>query len=364
MEKIFFFFVTSLIAMFFGFLAKHYKIAAGAFMGALFGAAAFNILFGKAVFPADVRKVVQVLSGALIGSQVLRSNITQLKKIIVPTIMLVVGMMIMNITAGFLLTRFGGLDAATALFASAPGGLSDMAIIAEDMGANTITVALMQLLRVIAVYIIFPQTIGFMLKRSRARIAATQSIQTTVQAPPVGETPVQSAPPMTAKQKAAGFCITITSAAIGSILATLAGVPAGPMVGALFFSAISNVVINKGYFPGLLRPYIQIFAGAYIGAQMNASTLSSLVSLFVPTIILVICLVAFSMALAFLVHRFTKLDFGVSLLGCAPAGVQEMSLLADDLGVDSTKVAIMHTFRLSTVVALFPMLLRWLAHVL
>ena len=65
-----------------------------------------------------------------------------------------------------------------------------------------------------------------------------------------------------------------------------------------------------------------------------------------------------------MVHRFTKLDFGISLLGCAPAGVQEMSLLADDLGVDSTKVAIMHTFRLSSVIAFFPMLLGAISHLL
>jgi hypothetical protein len=300
--------------------------------------------------------VVQVFAGALIGSQVLRSNIAQLKKIIVPTAMLIVGMLVMNVAAGFLLTCFGGLDASTALFASAPGGMSDMAIIAADMGADTVAVALMQLLRVIAVYISFPQLIARMLAKRRAQTAPIESAAMASPEPAslTSEKPKAVIPLRT---KASGFAVTMVSATVGAVLATMAGVPAGQMVGALFAVAISNVAFNKGFFFGQLRPYIQILAGAYIGSQMSSSTFATMISLLVPTVILVACLVGFSIGLAFLVHRFTKLDFGICLLGCAPAGIQEMALLADDLGVDSTKVAIMHTFRLSTVIAFFPTLL-------
>ena len=240
-----------------------------------------------------------------------------------------------------------------------------MAIIAEDMGADTVVVALMQMLRVIAVYLIFPQIISRMLAKRRTQLVYNVPMQE--QHPDQEVVPIvkqTEALPLSAKQRTTGFAITMSSAAIGGILASLAGVPAGPMVGALFFTAISNVVFNRGYFPRKIRPVIQILAGAYIGSKMNADTLTALNTLFVPAIVLVVCLVGFSMALAFLVHKFTKLDFGVCFLGCAPAGVQEMSLLADDLGVDSTRVAIMHTFRLSSVIAFFPILLRTLCSLL
>ena len=52
------------------------------------------------------------------------------------------------------------MDIITALFASAPGGVTDMALIAEDMGADSTKIAGMHSLRLITVIILFPSLIG------------------------------------------------------------------------------------------------------------------------------------------------------------------------------------------------------------
>ena len=43
---------------------------------------------------------------------------------------------------------------------------------------------------------------------------------------------------------------------------------------------------------------------------------------------------------------------------CSPGGVQEMSMLAEDLGADATKTALMQTARLATVIAIFPSMIK------
>jgi uncharacterized membrane protein AbrB (regulator of aidB expression) len=57
-------------------------------------------------------------------------------------------------------------------------------------------------------------------------------------------------------------------------------------------------------------------------------------------------------------HKLFKLDLAVCLLSCTPGGVQEMSLLSEDLGADTPKIAIMQTSRLMFVILLFPTMLE------
>ena len=54
------------------------------------------------------------------------------------------------------LSKLTKLDLTTSLFASAPGGVSDMAIIASELGADPAKVAALQTLRLIVVIVLFP----------------------------------------------------------------------------------------------------------------------------------------------------------------------------------------------------------------
>ena len=62
-------------------------------LGAMIGVAIFNIFSGKGFFPEELRTVVQVFSGAMIGSKVSKKDVVELKYIIVPTIILLLFMM-------------------------------------------------------------------------------------------------------------------------------------------------------------------------------------------------------------------------------------------------------------------------------
>ena len=56
------------------------------------------------------------------------------------------------------------MDPVTALFACAPGGLTDMALIAADLGADSSKVAAMQMMRLVSVIALYPTIIGWLVR--------------------------------------------------------------------------------------------------------------------------------------------------------------------------------------------------------
>ena len=118
-----------------------------------------------------MRTVVQVFSGAMIGSKVSKKDVVELKYIIVPTIILLLFMTLMNVSLGLIIYKVGRLDIATALFASSPGGLSDMALLSEELGANSTYVTLLQLIRVITIFSFMPAIVKRVISKKNMKQA-------------------------------------------------------------------------------------------------------------------------------------------------------------------------------------------------
>lgn len=119
----------------------------------------FNSAIGRTVdYPMNLRVVMQVLSGLVIGRRFTRSDVRALKTMFVPAIILVVSMLTINWIFGYIIASFSELDLVTALFVAAPGGVSNLALIAIDFGATMEHVALLQLFRFVFVVLAFPPT--------------------------------------------------------------------------------------------------------------------------------------------------------------------------------------------------------------
>ena len=82
-----------------------------------------------------------------------------LKKIIIPSIILVIGLTTLSVILGYTIHKFTGIDLPTALFSAAPGGLTDMTIMSESFGAKTHIVALLHLIRLTTVLTVLPMVI-------------------------------------------------------------------------------------------------------------------------------------------------------------------------------------------------------------
>jgi membrane AbrB-like protein len=155
---------TLIIACIGGFVGLKLKFPAGALVGSMIFVAIYNIFIGNGEMPANFKAIAQIIVGGLIGLYFTKKSILGLRELIIPAFILTVGMMTSCIILGFLISKLTGLDLITALFSSAPGGLTDMTLISEAYGADISKVALLHLVRMITVIMILPLIIKLFTK--------------------------------------------------------------------------------------------------------------------------------------------------------------------------------------------------------
>ena len=113
----------------------------------------------QASVPRMVKRWAQMLSGTYIGATLSLSDVTSLKELFMPTILLVGLYLVLCLILGWVLYRFCRLKASEAFFSCIPAGVSDMALMASDLGAGGPVVAILQLFRFSSAVAISPSVI-------------------------------------------------------------------------------------------------------------------------------------------------------------------------------------------------------------
>jgi len=152
--------LTIAIATIFGYLFSKFKVPGGMMVGSIVAISIFNIVTGEAYMPGSARVTSQIIAGAFIGASVEKSDLARLKLILKPAFTLILGMMTLNIAAGFLIYKFSYLDLMTSLMSAVPGGISNIPIISAEMGADASKVAVLQFIRLIFGIGVFPTMIA------------------------------------------------------------------------------------------------------------------------------------------------------------------------------------------------------------
>jgi len=131
------------------------NVPAGGLFGSLFAVLTFNLITDKAKdLPRPVRVLTGALMGTAVGSLVTRELVSQLGSSLIYAIIFPVFIVVVGGIAGLILARLTGIDRLTALLATIPGGISEIAFISEQLGAETETVLGVQLVRKVVVVII------------------------------------------------------------------------------------------------------------------------------------------------------------------------------------------------------------------
>lgn len=148
--------ITLALAEGFGFLGKLSGIPAGAMTFAIFAVAAFNVKTGKAYLPKKVKLVAQCIMGTIVGLGITAQDVQHMPALIKPLLIVLFFTVCCNYICGFLIHKICKLDIATSLFGSIPAGVSDMALIATDLGGDAPKVAVLQLVRYIGLFTAMP----------------------------------------------------------------------------------------------------------------------------------------------------------------------------------------------------------------
>lgn len=336
---------TLAIALVGSYLAKKCKIPAGAMTGAILSVAIFNCITGNATVWKFTKPCMQVMGGALLGHSISKNDLKRMRSVLKAAIVLVLAMLSLNMITGLIVCRITDMNIATALLATAPGGVSDMALIAEEFGANMQIVSILQLFRMFGIYLIFPPVLRYSQKKQQAR---SKEISTKYE---------KKENNICGKEKWLNCLLTLGVAFFGGCLMDEIGVPAGFMVGSVTACAILNISKQRGFIPSNWRFYIQSITGAVIGTQMTKESLFLLKDLVGPVICMICGMLFITFLFGKIMSKVSNLDYQTSLLCLTPGGIQETSLLAADMECDTSIVVVMHTVRLIAVICFFPMLL-------
>ena len=94
--------------------------------------------------------------GTIVGLGVTAQDVYNMPALIEPLCIVLVCTFLCNYICGFLMHKICKLDVSTSLFGSIPAGVSDMALIATDLGGDAPKVAVLQLVRYIGLFSVMP----------------------------------------------------------------------------------------------------------------------------------------------------------------------------------------------------------------
>ena len=329
------FLLTILFAGIVGFIFLKLKVPGGMMVGAIFGAAILNLGFGHAYMPYEMKVVAQMISGAFIAVGIDRNDLKNIKRLAKPLIILVSCMLVLNMISGFVIYNFSNLDITTAFFCAIPGGMSDIPIIAGEMGADSTQVALLQFVRMCVGISTFPLFIQFVGRKEGNLDKGSMKKK---------KTPYSHE----------GFIVTLLIAVCGGLLGKMSGMPAGTLLFALI-----SVLIAKQFFPKCMLPMwarrtAQVFAGSYIATGITPDDIPKIKELFVPAVLLVCGYLVGCIVIGLLLKKFGGLTLKEGMLAATPAGASDMALISADIGISSPDVAVLSIGRMLSAIIIFP----------
>lgn len=121
---------------------------AGGLLGSVAAVGTYSIWTGRAAkLPRWVRIVARVVMGTVIGSMITRELLAELGPNVIWALAFTVFILAVGGVAGVVLSRVTGMDLTTALMAACPGGMAEMAMIADQLGLKADVVLGIQLVR-------------------------------------------------------------------------------------------------------------------------------------------------------------------------------------------------------------------------
>ncbi len=146
-----------------GYTGYALHLPVGILTGSMFAVAVMN-LAGKELppMPPVLRTMAQIGIGIIIASSITMETFRQFSTMALPVVCLTAGMLAASLSLGFLLHKMTGWDYPTCLLSTSLGGLSQMSIISEEMGADPLKVSILQTVRLLSILIVLPFLFTFL----------------------------------------------------------------------------------------------------------------------------------------------------------------------------------------------------------
>jgi len=155
------------------------------------------------------------------------------------------------------------------------------------------------------------------------------------------------------------FSVTLALAFIGGLLFTVLHTPIpwllGPMTAVLIGARFGKIAI---FWPSYIRDTGLIIVGYSIGLSFTKDALLQIVAKLPSMLLMTVLLVTFCAGIAFVVSKFSGVDYPTVLTGSIPGGLSQMIIFAEEVkGIDITTVTFLQVARLLMIIFLVPFLI-------
>jgi membrane AbrB-like protein len=335
-------------------------------LGALSGAALFSIFSGGRAWAPDQSKLlVQVIAGSFIGLAMERRDLARLPKLLKPMLVMGLGFLVLNISAGFLMAVVSPLDLVTALMSAVPGGVNETPVIAADMGADAPKVAVMQTLRLIFGLGAFPSLILLYdrLRRPAPPASRPPAGPALSSAAPKGEelpdpAPQNTPPGDSPARRGLKILLTLGAGLIAGILGSRTLIPGMTFVFPIAAALVLKIVFNFAFLPRELRKIAQILSGCYLGSSFTIETVLEMRFLVAPLAVLILGYLLNGLITGKVLEKTCGFSRAESMLITIPAGASDMALIAADMGIVNADISLLQVTRLILVMTFFPQIIN------
>lgn len=291
-------------------------------------------------WPRSIRNTGLIFLGYAMGSpftiQVGHQIIAQLPGMLMATF----ATMTISLLVGWFTSRRTGVGIINGLIGSVPGGLSQMAVICEEIdGADVAVVTLMQITRVLTVVFIVPMLAIYGLSNNSTPIPLFAV-----------NTPIN----YTAFLPFAIVCV------LSPQLAKLLKVPTPYLMGPTL-GTISLIIggYDAPHLPQYLTALAQIAIGIRMGADITFDGLKNWKSIVLYTFGGVLLVITMSLSVDYALTKFYSISFLTAFISTAPGGITEMGLTAMTVHADVSLVVAYQLFRLLSMLILGIPMIRW-----
>jgi len=282
------------------------------------------------------------VAGVVLGTFLDSSSLDAIAAGWLPLALVTAATLGISLAAGAVLARTTALDAPTAALGMVAGGASGIVGMAGELGADDRLVAFMQYLRVLIIVLLTPVLVAIAFPGGDGGQASAEA----------GEAVLG-----TGRE----WLLALGVAAAGTLTGARTRVPGGALLAPMAIAAVVTLAVPGGEFevPPLLRETAFALIGLQVGLKFTPATIRELGRLLGPVVLAVLGVMAACALLGVVLDVTTSVSLRDAYLATTPGGLYAVLAVALGTDADAGFILAAQGLRLVVMVALAPVVVRW-----
>jgi membrane AbrB-like protein len=296
----------------------------------------------QAVVPGGASVVAQAVVGVAIGALLDPETLGTVGANWPAVLIVSVGTLLLSLGAGLLLRLHRGISPVTGAFSMIAGGAAGIVVMADQLGADTRMVALLQNLRVLLIVLLMP-------------LAAT--VVYGADAGAGGSAGGAAGPGWPV-----GLLFTAACAVVGMVVGRLCRLPVAALLGPMIVAAAADLSgLSAGAeVPAILVDVAFLLIGLQVGVTFSRTSLRAISAALPLALVIILVLIVGCAGLGAALAAATGTSQLDGYLATTPGGMNAVLATATDSGADTTFVLAVQVLRLFVMLLSAPLIARWL----